>query len=250
MRRSILFVALLLTTSPAVAQQQVPSGTEPLTASGAAPRSDLAAFQRIYSASAATSTLKTTISDDRLLIEGLRPGASVALLGAAHERAYYMTRVMSRREILTDDDRDGTIEYKPSSGIAFQSIWIIMDITTGETKVVTPAGYRPIEMTEQGAGRGNAVNITANVFDIGSEHADILVVRPNEGAWALAVREGGVKDAPVAAIGRSAVPLVKLVPLRPAFGSSPPALKNGDVVAIVDAVRMQYWVTMVARGAN
>jgi hypothetical protein len=157
---------------------------------------------------------------------------------------------VSRREILTDDDRDGTIEYKPTSGIAFQSIWIITEIATGETKVVTPAGYNAIEMTQQGAGRGNAVNITGNIFDIGRDHVDILVVRPNEGAWTLPVREGGVKDAPVAAIGRSTVPLVKLVPLRPTFGSPPPALKNGDIVAIVDAVRMQYWLTSVARGAN
>lgn len=245
MRRSTLFAALLLTTCPAVAQLQVPSGTQALTASGASSPSSAGA-----AASAAPSTLKITTSDERLLIEGLRPGASVALLGAAHERAYYMTRVVSRREILTDDDHDGTIEYKPSSGIAFQSIWIVMDIATGETKVVTPSGYNAIEMTQQGAGRGNAVNITGNIFDIGRDHADIVIVRPNEGAWALPVREEGVKDAPVVAIGRSAVPLVKLIPLRPAFGSPPPALKNGDVVAIVDAVRMQYWVTSVARGAN
>jgi len=245
MKRCLLFAALLLTMRPAVAQPK-----ESLAGSGASPHSGLALFQGIYSVPAAPSTLKIAISDEHLLIQGLRPGASVALLGAAHERAYYMTRVVSRREILTDDDRDGAIEYKPSSGIAFQSIWIIMDIATGETRVVTPAGYNPIEMTQQGAGRGNAVNITGNIFDIGRDHADIIVVRPNEGAWALPVREGGVKDAPVPAIGRSAVPLVKLSPLRPDFGSAPPALKNGDAVAIVDAVRMQYWVTSIARGAN
>jgi|GEM_PF-4498595 len=249
MKRSLLFAVILLTTLGAIAQSQAQHGTDFSTVSGDA-RSDQAAFQTSYSGLAAPSTLKITTSEEHLLIQGLRPGGSVALLGAAHERAYYMTRVVSRREILTDDDHDGTIEYKPSNGIAFQSIWIVMDIATGETKVATPAGYNAIEMTQQGAGRGNAVNITGNIFDIGRDHADIVVVRPNEGAWALPVREGGVKDAPVAAVGRSNVPLVKLIPLRPAFGSPPPALKNGDVVAIVDAVRMQYWVTSIARGAN
>jgi hypothetical protein len=249
MTRSLLFAALSLLWLPsAVAQPQAQPGTYSLPVSGASAHSGQIGFRN--TAPAAASTLKITTSDDRLLIEGLRPGASVALLSAAHERAYYMSRIVSSREVLTDDDRDGRIEYKPASGIAFQSIWIITDLASGETKVITPAGYKAIEMFQQGAGRGNAVNITGNIFDIGRERADILVVRPNEGAWALPVREGGLKDAPVAARGRSAVPLVKLLPLRPAFGSPPPALKDGDVVAIVDAVRMEYWVASVARGAN
>lgn len=210
-----------------------------------------AALAILVSASppAFASPLVVTIVGGRLVIDGIEPGASVALLSAAHEPAYYMSRIVSHRELLVDDDGDGKIEYKVPNGVAFQSVWIVTDIATGETIVTTPAGYRPIVMTQQGAGRGNPVNVNASGVDIGRDRADILLVRPKEGAWALPVRKGLVSQ-PGAVKGRAAVAFPTLHPLKPAFGNSPTTLKPGDVIAIVDAERMEYWVTTSSKSAN
>jgi len=67
--------------------------------------------------------LTVAVSSEPLKITGVKTGSSVALLGVARESGTYMTYVVSHRELLTDADQDGRIEYSPPHGIAFRSIW-------------------------------------------------------------------------------------------------------------------------------
>jgi len=203
-----------------------------------------------FSFSGMALPLSVTVTNRRLNIEGVTPGSSVALLSVAHEPAYYMTRVVSRRELLSDDDGDGRIQYEPPNGVAFRSIWIVADLVTGEVTIASPPGFKPLQMRQKGAGRGNAVESVANTLDVGRDHVDILVVRPGKGAWAIGVREGRTEDRDGVANGRIRVDLAKLQPLLADFGAAPHGLQPGDVVAILDAERMEYWMMKSEPGGD
>jgi hypothetical protein len=190
-----------------------------------------------------------TVSGTSLHIEGVTPGGSVVVLGVAREAGYYMARVVPRREILDDEDRDGKIDYAPKRGVAFASIWLVTDSKTGETAVAAPSGYRPLEFHQRGAGRGNVLNVVGNnVLDIGRQNVEIVVIRPGKGAWTTRVRNGIA--GPGATPGRSHVNTSSLYPMRADFKDAPPVLIPGDVVLMIDPEQMEYSLTTITPGGH
>jgi hypothetical protein len=190
------------------------------------------------------------LSDKELVVRNLTPGSAVALLAVAHEPAYYMMRVVARRELLKDDDKDGVVRYVPDHGVAFRSIWIVVDVASGESAMTTPAGYEPVEMYQRGAGRGQAVQAIVNTLDIGREAVEILLVRPGEGAWFVTARDRGFSDQDGQANGRIRLNPRKLRSPQGAYGEGPHAMRNGDVVAMIDPDILEYWWATMGRGGN
>lgn len=200
----------------------------------------------VSSTIAAPLTVK--VSSERLTIEGVTPGSAVTLMGMVQESGYYMIRFVPHRELLTDADRDGRIEYAPRGGIAFRSIWVVTDLQTGETNVAAQAGFKTLVMRQRGAGQGSAVSVTPALLDVGRKDVDVLVVRPGRGAWTLPIRGRGTE--PPTAPGRVRVSVSKLQPLRGDFGAAPAALIPGDVVVILDLERLEYWTTKFTEGGQ
>jgi hypothetical protein len=215
--------------------------------SGARPFEIVAALILLVTGFAKAAPLSVAASADRVVVQGIRPGGSIALLSVAHESGYYMTKIVSRRDVLTDNNRSGRIEYVPDSGVAFRSIWVVVDLETGELAVASRAGFQPVQMSDPSDGRGPAVAVGPTEFDIGHDQADILVVRPGKGAWTIGLRERGTDDLPAAAPGRIHASLTKFRPIKKEFGSAPPAFIPGDVVVVLDPEQMEYWVTRVGR---
>jgi hypothetical protein len=81
----------------------------------------------------AVAEMSAAVSSDRLAITGLSPGASIALLRVAQDTGPYLTHVVTRRELLANDDKDATIDDEPP-GIAFRSMWIMVDVATGRAR--------------------------------------------------------------------------------------------------------------------
>jgi len=190
------------------------------------------------------------LTDKELIVRNLTPGSTVALLAVAHEPAYYMMRLVSRRELLKDDDKDGVVRYVPDHGVAFRSLWIVVDVASGESTMATPAGYEAVEMYQRGAGRGNAVQSIVNTLDVGREVVEILLVRPGEGAWFVTARDRGFSDQDGQANGRIRLDPRKLRSPRGTYGDPPHAMRNGDVVAVVDPDLLEYWWATIGRGGN
>lgn len=201
-----------------------------------------------FAASAQPAPLSVTIVGDHLAIDGVQKGGSVAVLGAAHEHSYYMPHIRSYRELLTDDNGKGHIDYRPKGGVAFQSIWIVTDVATGQSVLAAPPGYRPIAMAPI-TPDGPAVQFTPTGVDLDREHADLMVVRPGEAAWSIAIRPGAGLVTAVAN-GHASVALEKLHPAGQTAAGPPGLLKKGDIVVIVDAVNLQYSITTFGRGGN
>ena len=190
------------------------------------------------------------LTPETLTVRSVSPGGSVVLFSVAREPIGGIARVVSRHELLVDDDRDGVIRYAPPSGLVPRSVWMVIDVETGTVAVGTPLGIPPTLMRPHGAGEGVPVQAVANRLDIGREEVDVLVLRPGEGAWAGVVRDGGPADRDNHANGRLHLDPSKLDPIAPVFGDAPSALKPGDVLAILDAARLEYWYGTAAGGGQ
>jgi hypothetical protein len=188
------------------------------------------------------------LSTEALTISGLAPGASVALLSVAREQMPYMARVVSRRELLVDDDRDGRVRYAPEVGIAYSSIWIAIDVATGDATFAMPDGVTPLVMEQRGAGEGHAVEAIINSVEVGRTSIDVVIVRPGVGAWSANAQDGSDADKDGRVDGRLRLDQTKLQPLRTSYGDAPNSLRKGDVVALLDAQRMEYRLETVKGG--
>jgi hypothetical protein len=196
------------------------------------------------------AAMAVTVSDKALTIGGLSRGGSVAVLSVAREPAYYMAQVVSRCEMLVDTDGDGSIRYLPPRGVAFSSIWVVVELSSGAVVIAAPDGFRPLEMTQRGAGRGKAIEAIAATIDVGRDEVSILIVRPGSAAWSLTARDGSPEDRDNRANGRLRLDLSKLRGLTGTAGDPPHALQKGDVVAVLDAESMEYSVTVNGAGAK
>jgi hypothetical protein len=214
------------------------------------PLSLLILLSCVAPASGLAAAMSAAVTGEALIIEGLARGGSVALMSVAREPSYYMAHVVSRRELLVDADGDGVIRYAPPNGVAFSSIWIAVDLSSGEVRVAAPEGFHPPEMEQRGAGRGKAVEAIAATIDIGRNEACILVVRPGSGAWSTSARDGSPGDRDGRANGRLRLDLSTLRGLAGTSGQPPHALQKGDVVAVLDAESMEYAVVVAGEGAQ
>lgn len=195
----------------------------------------------------ARQTLTASFSSTKLVIEGVHPGGSVAILAVEHESAYYMTRVSSRQIVLTDDHHDGTITFEKPTPIAFRSIWIIADLDTGEILVATPAGFRALEMRRRVATDPAPVDVGLADVSVDRDQAQVLVVRPGRGAWTKTVGLQRAGDSPVNP-KRPTVAIDALHELHKEFGRAPSMFLPGDIVVAVDPVQLDYSITTISRG--
>ncbi len=195
---------------------------------------------------AATITLE--LSRDAVTIHGER-GAAVALFSVAREPAGSIARVVSRHERLIDDDRDGVIRYVPVRGVAWRSIWMVVDLETGALAVAAPDGS-PMPMRSYGGRESLPAQAIVQHLDIGRESVDVLVVRPGVGAWAGTVRDGGAADRDGQSNRRLRLDPARLGRLDESFDPAPHAFRPGDVVAILDSERLEYWHSASAGGGQ
>lgn len=176
-------------------------------------------------------------------------GATVILFNVAREPAGAIARVVSRHERLIDDDRDGVIRYVPARGVAWRSIWIVVDLETGALAVAAPGGA-PMPMRSYGGRESLPAQAIVQHLDVERERVDILVVRPGVGAWAGVVRDGGAADQDRQANRRLRLDPARLKPLDESFDPAPHAFRPGDVVAILDSERLEYWLGAAAGGGQ
>lgn len=231
-------------------QQQTPKTTTPSLLDLATLPLLAAAIALLLPMPAFSAPPTVEVSEVAVSVKGLPPRSVVALIGAAHEPSYYMTRVVSTRELLADADGDGVVRYEPKNGVAFRSIWVAVEVATGNAAVGSRAGFQPLEMNWQAATFGEAVEKIGDKINVSRDHVNVLVVRRGVGAWAVSARDGGTVDRDGSPNRTLQLDVSKLRPLGSNYGIAPPALIPDDVVAILDPERMEYWLSTNAQGVN
>jgi len=187
--------------------------------------------------------LRITLEPDALVISGVTVKGQVVLFGVTREIGEDDFHTISRHlQTLTDEDGDGTIRYPVTGGIPLRSLWAVADLTSGDFDAVAPKGFGPRQVSWRGRGleRRNGKDAVEDRRSL----LELLVVRPQVGAWTLRVRDGDKTDADGIIDGRLAGSPDQFKPLT---GSPPPpsVFQHDDLVFAIDPLAMEMTLVKV-----
>ncbi len=189
------------------------------------------------------ATPSLSVEADRVIASGLAAHGEAILLSVSRQRIPWMHRIVHRTDLLTDSDGDGEISLRLDDPVADQSLWILVDLTTGGWIAATPNGGAPRHVdsvlaadTSRAAGRSE---VSAD-----RQQLHLMVVRPGIGAWQARLSDGGASDFDGASDGRLQATLGDLAPI----GASPAAVSRfqpGDLLVGIDSTLLEYSVVRI-----
>jgi hypothetical protein len=193
----------------------------------------------------ASAPATISVSEDAVLVNGTTVGGNVVLYGAALNNIDGMTVERSAVEILTDPDHDGVTRFLAK--IPFRSVWIAIDFLTGQFATGSRPGFAPGALTLPAAVLKADVDGIVGIFDHDQLAVDLLIVRPGKGVWRLRAFEGGGSDDDGLRNGRVTVRAEKALPVAGTTDPPPKRLKEGDVLAVIDPMRLEVHVRAVTK---
>jgi hypothetical protein len=184
-----------------------------------------------------------TIGPSSIVIAGLTPKASVYAFGIAREKRGYFIDVMPRQTTLRDDDGDGRVEWTIATGVVTPSIWMAVDLTSGQYIAAVPAEYGAtrIALSDQHLKKFGG-DVTKLAFP--GTFVEFLVVRPGVGAWRSVAGLHGPQDEGTDD-DRITVSTLRLEPQGDNHEPAPDKLKKDDVVFFVNSFRGQYGIVRI-----
>jgi hypothetical protein len=189
-----------------------------------------------------TKELAVTLQQRSVTVDGVTAGGQVVWFGMAREVAEDDVATLVRRaEVQMDDDGDGKIVWDLDREVPLRSIWVAVDFATGRAVAVSPEGYplRRVSWRGRGLARGNSRSDRVEDF---RSYAEVLLVRPGEGAWRLTVGDGSEQDDDGAPDGKLAAALDRMRPLPGITGGTaepPNRFGPKDVVVLIDPNQME-----------
>jgi hypothetical protein len=190
-----------------------------------------------------------TFQPRSITVAGITPKGQALGFSVARELAEDdVATVVRRTQVLTDDDGDGKVEWDLDRDVPLRSIWVAVDLATGQVAAASPAGYPLRRVSWRGGGLGRGGAGADQVADIRS-FVEVLLVRPGQGAWQLTVADGSAQDADGAADGKLAAALDRLepVPGLPGIPGPPSRFDPSDVVVVLDPNRMELIVVQAGK---
>ena len=200
----------------------------------------------IVSAPVSAAPFRVTLEPDAVVVSGVTAKGRAALLGVTREIGEddYPT-VRRHLEVLADEDGDGTIRYPMEAGIPTRSVWAVVDMASGDHDAASPEKFGQRRVNWRGRGLERRSDGRDTVEDQRSL-LELLVVRPQVGAWALRVRDGAESDGDGAIDGRLSGVLDSMKPLSD--GPQPPSiLQKDDVVLALDPSAMEITLVKVPK---
>lgn len=201
----------------------------------------------LWALPAGAAPFRVTLETDAVVISGMTLKGQVALLGVTREIGEDDFHTVRRHlKVLTDEDGDGAIRYPVTEGVQLRSLWAVADLTSGDSDVVAPEkfGVRRVNWRGRGLERRHDGK---DALDDRRTILELLVVRPQVGAWALRVRDGGESDADGVIDGRVQGILDRMEPLA-ASPQPPSVFRRDDLVLALDPAAMEITLVKVPEG--
>ena len=192
--------------------------------------------------------LDSTSEPQRVIAEGLTPGSTAVFFSVSHERPRWMTHIIARHSVETDDDGDGVIAITLDGKVWLQSVWFVVDYATGDYGMAVPDGFPVKEVTAPGHGLQESGGVVNSLQDARRD-LEVLLVRPETGVWVLSAGDGGVTDDDGLSNGT----------IRAAFSAMQPVgstqgrlqhLQPGDTLVVIDPKSLEFYTTRFPRGGQ
>jgi hypothetical protein len=179
--------------------------------------------------SPAGAAVSVTFEPSAVVATGISPSQQVVVFGVAREPTAFSVRVVSRVEVLTDEDGDGKVSYAVEAGLVGASVWWVVDLATGEAAVGAPEDFevRWVPAEDETLPSASAAEPELTVSQ--RSRLEVLLVRPGVGAWRGSAADGGRADSDASPDGVLRVPLLGLDPVET---SAEPltSLQGGDLL--------------------
>ncbi|HET9225496.1 MAG TPA: hypothetical protein VFR31_02430 [Thermoanaerobaculia bacterium] len=200
----------------------------------------------LIAAPASAAPFRVTLESDAVVVSGVTAKGKAALLGVTREIGEddYPT-VKRHLEVLADEDGDGTIRYPMASGVPARSVWAVVDLASGDHDSISPQKFGERRVNWRGRGLERRSDSRDAVEDRRTI-LELLVVRPQTGAWALRVRDGQETDGDGRIDGRLEGVLGEMKPLGDA-PAPPSVFEKDDVVLALDPSAMEITVVKVPK---
>lgn len=181
-------------------------------------------------------------------VDGLTPEGEVVLFGVARRTLGYHQRLV-RIEEASVADATGYARFEIEDGVPLHAVWVAVDLATGGMAAGPtpgfPRGVRPFPTAGLHGGGGLPDRLGGAL-----EAAQILYVRPGEGAWGTALRDGSVLDLDGLHNGSFEVALADFAPVNTVSPSAAPdEVAAGDLVVVVDSVNLVLFILRVTPDA-
>jgi len=188
-----------------------------------------------------------TFEAEAVVASGVAPGGKIAWFSVAREAHPYVSRVVRRETVLTDDDGDGAVRFELEGPVPVESVWMAVDLADGSLAVAAPEGtsFRELPFDPRVL-RQEAPGIVRQLRD-GRVYLEAFLVRPGAGAWGTTLGDGGETDDDATVDGAVQASLAALRPVGDTGAASPDHLAPGDVVALVDPNLQVYFAARFTR---
>jgi hypothetical protein len=193
---------------------------------------------------ASAAPLRLAVGPTGVSISGITPKGKAVVFGITRKVADDdVTTIQPHLDVLSDDDGDGVVSEDLGQPMPRRSMWVAVDLASGDFDAAAPAGFRLRRVNWHGRGLEHRSDGRDQVEDARS-FAEVLVVRPGVGAWTLRLGDGSPGDADGVANGRIAAALDRLQPL--AGSPAPPSrFATGDTVLLLDPNAMEMTLVKV-----
>jgi hypothetical protein len=184
------------------------------------------------------------IAETQVVATGMTPGGRVAWFAFARERTDWTSRVLHWEGASGLADASGQTVLNLGRPVPVKSIFVAIDMSTGAFAASSPPAYPwaahvpfPVDGLAFGADQVSVVSLRDS-----HEELEVLVVRPQVGAWRATVRHDDE------ALGGTPGVLVNFSAFSP-WGASPASLgplRSGDVIVAIDPNRIEYFAQQLA----
>jgi hypothetical protein len=197
------------------------------------------------SRAAGAAPVRLTVDASSLSVTGITARGSAVLFGITREvdPEDDVPTIHRSLTVLKDDDGDGTVTQDLGAPVPLRSMWVAVDLASGDFDAAAPKGFRLKRVNWRGNGITSRADGRDAVEDVRS-FAEVLVVRPGAGGWTLRLGDGGPSDADGIADGRLTAALDAMEPL-PGSPAPPERFQRGDTVLLLDPNAMEMTLVKV-----
>lgn len=193
------------------------------------------------------------LSGQSLVAEGLTPEGRAVVFTVGKPPGHLMA-VTSRLDAMIEADAAGVAFVELPSPVAARSVWVVVDVESGELALASPDGFplRQVEFPGRGVGQSRRFLRDERRF------LEVLLVRPagavpagrdaaaESGAWGRSFGDGGDGDGDGELDGKIEAVLERLRPIGESAVLPPDVLMPGDVVVAIDPMTLEIYTAKLA----
>jgi hypothetical protein len=181
--------------------------------------------------------------ESEVVVRELTPGGRAIFWWLAQGISGFTPWTSRLTEVVLDEDGDGVVSVPFDGGVPEDSLWAVVDLTSGEYTLASPA-VGPLREVDPPRGLVASLPGRGEIEDE-RRRLEVLVVRPGTdgeaGAWTGGADDGGAGDGDGRRDGRTQARLERLEPLEEEGPPPPRALRAGDLVVAGDARDLVFW---------